>query len=254
MMRHVLSTLLMLSAVATADDADPYREPALRELMAAVTFYVSFDEGLQPDLAAGKAYAPKIHGNYAKTRKQPEFVDGLLGRALVLGTGSAVYPTAGNAPFESRGAAAFWIKPLEWKSDKDGTSVFVLAGRHLIVERQGPQSGPDGRVRRHAGILCIGRGEKIQGRASTIMAPDLKNGEWYFIAVNWSWPRIEMSINGAAPHAKSTAGRPLADAFPRFNVGARGGSRALMDELLIFKRPLTPAEVRRLYRALRPAL
>ena len=252
MMQHVVPALLMLSAPAASEGADPYRQPAVRELMSAVTFYLSFDEGLAPDLAAGEKYAPRIHGNYARTHKRPELADGLLGRALVLGTGSAMYPTSGNAPLHSRGAMAFWIKPEEWRRDKDGNSVFVYAGRHFVVERQGPMPGPEGRRGRHASILCIGSGEG-QKRSTSIAAADLKNGVWYFLVVNWSWPRLELSIDGAAPRAKATAGPPPPNAFPWFSVGARGGSRALMDELLVFKRPLAPAEIRSLYESLRPA-
>ena len=251
-MSYVVSLLLIASASAPAEERDPYRQPSVRELMSAVTFYLSFDEGLTPDLAAGDRYAPKIHGNYARTHKQPDLAEGLLGRALVLGTGSAIYPTLGNAPLDSRGAMAFWIKPEGWKRDKDGNCVFVHAGRHFIVERQGPMPGPDGRPRRHASILCIGCGEG-QKRSTSIMAPDLKNSVWYFLVVNWSWPRLELSINGSGPKAKATAGKPPDNAFPSFSVGSRGGSRALMDELLIFKRPLSPADIRGLYESLRPA-
>jgi len=251
MMPHVVSLLLIASASAATEDTDAYRQPGVRELMSAVTFYLTFDEGLTPDLAAGDKYAPKTHGNYARTHKRPVLADGLLGKALVLGTGSAVYPTLGNASLDSRGAMAFWIKPEEWKREQDGNCVFVHAGRHFIVERQGPMPGPDGRPRRRASILCIGSGEG-QKRSTSIMASDLDNGAWYFLVVNWSWPRLELSLDAAAPKAKATAGQPPANAFPAFSVGSRGGSRALMDELLIFKRPLTPAEIRTLYGCLRP--
>ena len=252
MMLHLTWALVLSAAPAATEGSDPYRQPAVRELMSAVTFYVSFDEGLVPDLAAGQKYGPKVYGDHARTRKQPALAEGLLGRALVLGTGSAAYPTLGNAPLDSRGAIAFWVKPQEWKYDKDGNCVFFYAGRHFIVERQGPLPGPDGRPRRRATILCIGCAEG-QKRSTSVMSGDLKNGEWTFFVANWSWPRLELSINGAAPRAKATAGRPPADAFRSFSAGSRGGSRALMDEFLVFKRPLTPAEIRDLYELLRPA-
>jgi len=251
MIPRLIALLLIASVGLATERADPYRQPGVRELMSAVTFYLSFDEGLMPDLAAGDKYTPKVHGNYARTHKRPALAPGLLGRALVLGTGSAMYPAQGNAALARRGAMAFWIRPEQWKRDKDGNCVFIYAGRHFVVERQGPLPGPDGRPRRRACILCIGSG-KGQKRATSIAASDLKSGVWHFFVVNWSWPRLELSIDAAAPMAKATAGPPPSNAFPWFSVGSRGGSRALMDELLIFRRPLTPAEIQSLYESLRP--
>jgi len=247
-MRRGLITALILPALIVGAEPDPYRHEDLRELMEAVTLYVSFDAGFGPDLAAGAADEPRLHGGFSGQDKRPDLTAGLLGQALVLGTGSAVYPAPGNASLNSRGAIAFWIKPESWKTDNDPNSVFVHAGRHFIVERQGPLSGKEGTRNRDASLLCIGSAAGQQ-RATSIQAPDLPNGVWAFIVANWSWPRIEMSINGAAPRAKATAGHPPADAFSRISLGARTGSRALMDEVLVFSRPLTPREIRALYRA-----
>jgi len=101
-MKHRFITALILPALIARAESDPYRHEGVRDLMEAVTFYVSFDAGFRPDLAAGAADEPRLHGDFSGQRKRPSLAAGLLGQALVLGTGSAVYPAPGNASLDSR--------------------------------------------------------------------------------------------------------------------------------------------------------
>ena len=83
---------LLVGAQAGLPDS-PYLAPPFRTLMEAVTFHVSFDaDSLMPDMAEGPKYAPRVFGAYRVKGSRPQFADGLVGRALVLGTGGASYP------------------------------------------------------------------------------------------------------------------------------------------------------------------
>ena len=151
----VLSTLAPLQ-VSRADEPDwHYLAPELAPLMESVTFHASFDGAtMVPEMAEGSEFAPAIFGPRANPKQLPQFAEGLIGQALVLGSGGAVYPRAGNVLFEKRGALAMWIKPDKWRRPRDGNCVFVMTSNATFyLERQGPDRFDDGRVRRLEGIL-----------------------------------------------------------------------------------------------------
>ena len=233
----------------------PYLRPEMRDLMAAVTLHVSFDaETTTPDMAEGPKYAPKFVGVPKQDAAGPRFAPGLLGKALVLGSGAAVYPRAGNVLLEKRGAVAVWIKPEGWQRPNDRTCLFAMTtDAAFYLQRQGPLLGEDNKVRRHEVIQYLVRDE---GRrlAGTSDYSAWTNGRWYLLVANWSWPTFELSVNGEPFAGKSLRGTPGKDVFGDLVVGDRGGSpRGLLDELTAFRRPLSLEEARLLYQLLNPS-
>ena len=235
----------------------PYLHADLRELTEAITFHVSFDaESMVPDLAAGDAYRPQLHASWDKKHTAPVFADGLVGKALVLGTGLAYYPSAGNAPLDTRGAVALWVKPENWRRPNGATVGFFQAagggGAQLILQRQGPGRTEAGVVSRHEQVQCLARGSSAQQRFTNIPTQAWDNGGWHLMVVNWSWPRMEVSIDAGPFRARSAPSAPKAGAFRNLVVGSGGGfsDRTLLDELLIFRRPLSRQEAQLLHRIL----
>jgi len=236
-------------ASKSTSPSSPYLRPEMARLMEAVTFHASFDaDSMTPDMAEGPDYAPAVFGTYDNRRKSPQFADGLMGRALVVGTGGASYPRAGNMLLEKRGAVALWIRPENWQRPRDGNCVFAMTTNSTFyLERQGPDRDKDGRVRRHEGILYLifpGRGgATLSGGSEWI------NGQWYLLVANWSWPTIELSVNGGPFEIGSLSAVPGEKVFGGLVLGDRGGSaRGLLDEFLAFRRPLSGAEAQLLYR------
>jgi len=226
----------------------PYLSPSFRTLMEAVTFHLSFDaDSLMPDMAEGPKHAPQIHGSWDRKHDAPIFADGLVGRALVLGTGTAIYPSAGNVPLASRGSMAFWIKPEKWRRPNGSNVTFVTAGGEFYLQRQGPAQADDGAITRQEGIQYLVKSSPAQKHFIHLGAGIWENGKWYLLVANWSWPRMSLSVNGGPFHAISLPGRPANDMFQSLSVGSGGGGRALMDELLAFRRPLTAEEAQLLY-------
>jgi len=253
-----LPIALVFSVLCAPPAADPvpdspYLRPEFRSLMDAVTFHVSFDaEHMQPDMTEGPEWKPADFGSRQGEYPRPRFAPGVLGRALVLGTGGAVYPRAGNVLLERRGAIAVWVMPENWQRPRDGNCVFVMTSNATFyLERQGPDIDADGRVRRHEAILYIAR---VPGaRSGTINAgADWQNGRWYLVVANWSWPTMELSINGQPFLVRSLSQSPPEGTFGNLVVGDRSGQpRGRLDELFAFRRPLTLDEVRLLW-TLRP--
>ncbi|NOX55537.1 MAG: LamG domain-containing protein [Planctomycetes bacterium] len=241
---------LLLYVLPAVDPAagSPYLRPEFRSLMDAVTFHMSFDAGtMRPDMAEGPKWEPTVFGSRRGEFTHPRFAPGVLGRSLVLGTGGAVYPRLGNVLLERRGAIAVWVMPENWQRPRDDNCVFVMTSNATFyLERQGPDID-DGRVRRQEGILYITR---VPGaRPATINGgSDWQNGRWYLLVANWSWPTMELSVNGQPFLVRSLSQSPRPGTFGNLVVGDRSGRpRGRLDELLAFRRPLKLEEVRLLW-------
>jgi hypothetical protein len=246
---HLLVVMLLVSTASAADRAgqSPYLRPEFQALMDAVTFHLSFDRGsMTPDLAEGDVYQPQtIRGG--KSQASPQFAPGLLGQALVLGSGMAVYPRPGNVLLENRGAIAFWIKPQGWQRRNDDNIVFTMTtNASFYVERQGPLYDEQGRARRHESVLYLVRDE---GRRLLSLADGSpwENGRWYLVVVNWSWPTFEMSVNGQPFSGRGLSAVPGPKTFGALIVGDCNGPRGLLDEFMAFRRPLTLTEAQLLW-------
>lgn len=226
----------------------PYLEPEFRTLMDAVTFHLSFDgESMLPDLAEGDKFIPRIFPSYNGNFKKPLFEERIAGKALVLGTGSASYPVEGNVPFRTRGAIAFRVKPLEWKRPNDSNVLFVMTGDSTFyIERQGPLR-KNGKIRRQESVLYLVKATREQKLFTCLYGGVWQNGKWYLLVANWSWPVIQLSVNASGFSGKSLPQRPVEGLFTSLVVGSRGGSKALLDELVVFRRPISPNEVHLLY-------
>lgn len=251
----VLLMVLSLSAGAQTEDLSnpwdgPYcADPALRELMDWVSFQVSFDAGsMVPEMAAGE-YDLSVHGT-------PQFATGLRGQALIAGEGSgrAIYPRGPNATMGTRGAVSLWICPVAWTHDKGGNTTFLMTtNSSFYLQRQGPMHNEEGRCTRHEGFQYLIRGEITGNKTLMVGTEKWPLGKWRFIVANWSWPTMSLSIDGGEFKSASVKSNPDESYFDRLAVGATGGEKTLIDELAIYRRPLTLDEVRLLFETFNPA-
>lgn len=229
---------------------DPYcASPALRELMDWVTFQLSFDAGsMVPEMAAGE-YDLSLHG-------RPQFESGISGLALVAGEGSgrAIYPRGPNATMGTRGAVSLWVCPVQWTHHNGGNTTFLMTtNASFYLQRQGPAHNEEGRCTRHEGFQYLIRGEVTGNKTLMVGTEKWPPGKWRFIVANWSWPTMSLSIDGGEFKSASVKSNPDESYFDRLAVGATGGEKTLVDELTIYRRPLTLDEVRLLHEALLPA-
>lgn len=234
---------LLAASFCCAKDLDP-RPPHLRPLLDWVTFYQSFDHSTAvPDMAAGE-WKVSVHG-------KPELADGLSGKALVAGTGAVMYPGVRNWTIATRGAVSFWLCPVHWDHRNAGNTNFLLSGSSaLYLERQGPLYNQDGQLQRGE-VLLFGLQQGPTGNAAAACS-HWKDGEWHLIVANWSWPRIELSVDGSDFAGVELRGKPDSGLFGDFMLGSVGGDPTLMDEVMLYRRPLTVEDARNHYKALRP--
>ncbi len=256
-MRAMTASCLLPMAVFAWSDAtppDPREDPwlavpELRALMEWVTFRTSFDaESFVPDMAAGP---------YKMTvQKQPAFEPGLRGSALVAGTGSgnATCGRGANAPFATRGAVSMWICPVEWTHVTGGnTTLLMTSNSTFYVQRQGPMHREDGSVQRQEGLQFLMLSKVTGNQCLMHGTRDWPPGEWRLIVANWNWPSMSLSLDGGEFSHVTVKENPTDDLFGPLVIGASGGEKTLMDELTIYRRPLTRGEAKLLYDTFRPA-
>lgn len=234
------SALCLLATSLCRAQGSDLRAHEMRPLLDWVSFHQSFDHSsFVPDMAAGE-WKASVHG-------KPELADGLSGKALVAGTGAVMYLGARNWTIATRGAVSFWLCPVHWDHRNAGNTNLLLSGSSaLYLERQGPLFSPDGQLQRGE-VLLFGLQQGPKGNAAAACS-HWKDGEWHLIVANWSWPRIELSVDGDAFAGVELRGKPEAGLFGDFMLGSVGGDPTLMDEVMLYRRPLTAEEARILYK------
>lgn len=246
----LILAVAMAAPVLAQDDPrqNPYfAVPELRQLMEAATFQLTFDAGsVTPDMAAGEA-KPGVNGT-------PQFDPGLRGQALVAGEGSgtATYPSVGNASLATQGAVALWIKPVSWTHVQGGNTTLVMTSNSsFYIERQGPWiEGTE--LKRQESILYLLFSKTVGNGCLAYGTNAWPNGQWRLLVANWSWPTMSFSLDGGEFQSATVKGKPAPEEFGALYVGATGGEKTLLDEITIFRRPLTQAEAKAMYEALRP--
>ncbi len=229
--------------------ADPYfADPRLRELMDWVTFQLTFDAGgLVPDMAAGETTF-SLHG-------EARFEPGVKGQALVAGadSGRAIYPRELNATLDTRGAVSLWVCPMGWTHQNGpNTTLLMTTNSSFYLQRQGPMHNEAGVVTRQEGFQFLMLSEVTGNKCLMVGTQDWPLGKWRLIVANWSWPTMSLSIDGGEFRSLSVKQSPTAGDFGGLAVGASGGEETLIDELTIYRRPLTLEEARVLYEAFAP--
>ncbi|MDP6503752.1 MAG: hypothetical protein QF886_09060 [Planctomycetota bacterium] len=241
---------LCLSCIAEPTANGLYHQPRLQSLMDSVTLHISFDnKSMLPEMAAGPRFIPKVLGPYTKKTESPIFETGRIGSALVLGSGAGIYSNGANIDFQGRGAMALWVKPLEWTRPNGSNIVFAMtAGSQFYLQRQGPLRSPEGKLIRSECIQFLVKASKAQKQFTSLVSySPWKNGQWYLVVANWAWPKMEWSIDAGPFAAKALSGVPEKKFFGSLVIGARGGEKGLLDEVMVFNRPLNRNEVRMLF-------
>ncbi|MBM4030405.1 MAG: LamG domain-containing protein [Planctomycetes bacterium] len=257
-MRPVVAFLSLLLGQALAGEYLLPATPALDLFSDDIVFYKSFnDEATGADMAVGEGKALRVNG---KLRLKP----GLWGQAMLFGDGEGAeleYAMAGNMPVPRPGSLAFWICPLEWKRAADEPSIYffhAFGAGVMCLQRQGDLEG--GRKRGNCFVFtCHGLPgiPNITASTTSDATRTWRNGEWHLVVIAWRPSLLEAYLDGEALPS-ITLKRPIkAEEFAkgRFRIGVLKGEPStslgpgptLLDDFAVFRRPLTPAEVKSLW-------
>ncbi|MGM0494440.1 MAG: LamG domain-containing protein [Armatimonadota bacterium] len=207
-------------------------------------FHVSFDHDHRPDYAAGPT----------TTDAQAAITDnggGQEGEALIAHGGfhgiepflSPWYLTAGNID-RQQGTIELWINPGEGLfDDPEDRRIYI----HWWVERDRHLAPKVFRIDTRGGNLRVFEQDVADGDyVSHVQTPvDWQPGEWHHVAYTWGGGERVVYIDGEEVN-RADPGRGLPTLGYFFRIGAGnwglGYAEALVDEVRIWDRALTPDE------------
>jgi hypothetical protein len=202
-------------------------------------FHVSFDDGVRAVTARG-AGEPGVAGNIPKPLPA-----GRIGKAVALEAGARLsYPTKGNVNPGS-GSVLVWIKP-RWQARPAGD--LAQGSRGIFDCGTADRDNSDVYLAYFPHIPGIAATFDAAGKAEMHGNPTLwADDEWHHVAMTWDCTSgIRLYCDGAEVMRKTIAWRPR-PISPYFSVGS--GYRfanpisGLVDELLIYDRPLSREEI-----------
>jgi len=219
-----LAILLATTAVFAQDDA--------------ATLYAPFDGEFDATIAVG--------GAAATVQGEPRFVEGRVGRAVVVSNESWLsYPAEGNLN-PSQGAVEFWLQPIDWDgSDDQGSHFFVGAfGNDRIFIYK------FARWRHFTFHVRTDDADHYESMKAGIYRWEA--GEWHHAVVTWDPAYLRIYLDGEMA-AEASIPSPIDDLGDTIFVGKElatpqfAAGETAIDELRIYPRPLFPEEVRRAY-------
>lgn len=224
---------------------------AWQEVMPEVVFWVNFDRSSRPVM--GQSDTEVVEKNY---QAKP----GRVGNAFFSETGaSCQYSAKGNLDFTRPGGLSFWACAKSWdfQQDEEPYNVFFStpysSKGYLGIERQG-SIRQDGVVKRSAEILFFllnFPGAQPNNNLSLRAAPesDWADGVWHFFVLNWKGSLYSASMDGESPRSLDIGRSLEAGEVQQFILGGTA-EPTLIDEFMIFRRPLSSKEIHDIYGAM----
>lgn len=198
-----------------------------------ILFYASFDGDTKAEIAKGSA---------KQASGTVEFVEGIRGQGVLIGgkNGELKYPTAGNFNKDA-GTVSLWIKPVDWKrADGKNHNFLAFPGEGPIVQAILLYNYSVGYT--WFMIIRPGGNNRFIGE----FEPDWEPGKWHHLAATWRKGDVCIYLDGKM-QARGTDDIPeMEKVAAEFQVGDRE-NKTVFDELMIFNRPLMPAEIKALY-------
>jgi hypothetical protein len=284
-MRRTLAPCVVAALVAAAPAP---AQPAGDDLKLAVTLYASFDEHVQADVAGGAKMLSTRYNHPSQPGTflvEPGFNDNVFsiarGRGVAGGgameatdvlprNGRVFFPAKGNLAYDPKG----WGGALSvWCQTDPNTMLKTTFCDPIQITEKGANNGGlwfdfnDAKPRdlRHGAFPAVAAGKKGIGEndpmAPLVRVPRVtwKTGDWHHVVLSWSGfdtgkadAVSKMYIDGKL--IGEVRERPIAMGWDidRTGIYVAVSYIGLLDELALFRRPLTADEVRQLH--LRPGM
>jgi len=260
-MARSLAYLVALGAIALPAPADGpvhppdvyAQRPVLREVLADVVLWANF-EGT-PEPVWGRRYE---QGSEAL---EGEFVTapGLVGQAFVSESRSRCrYPAEGNLDLTRPGALSFWVCPVAWdRSQPTGIRNNLFGTNYsdqgyfginrMAARAEGGRQVQDDMLYFYAESFPGANRTYIQ--LGDTLGPEWENGIWHLIVINWKGSHFEVSVDGGGLKS-GDLGTPIDPAAVNDILVGGCQEQTLIDEFMIYGRPLTAGEIAVLCNAL----
>jgi hypothetical protein len=208
-----------------------------------ISFYLSFERGLQPEIATGNT---QISCSVGKPEDVPFDPAGLRGRAVKLN--DALNISFKNAQMFSRkeGTISFWLKPIGWKAGSGKNHTFV----QMHPDNCGFQIYRFFPGNNWAYLFPSGDPKTWRFIGGAKWWDGWEDGKWQHVAFTFKPGEQAIYFSGILHERKVTD--LVEPEFVKNNgltlAAANPGTAQAFDEVLVFKRALTEQEVRSLAR------
>ncbi|MBI3923785.1 MAG: LamG domain-containing protein [Armatimonadetes bacterium] len=224
---NLLVSLVAAWGVFHASQADTAPQPTLQ---------LPFDGTTDGLRSNGKTVAP------LETHGAPTFRPGKVGQALLTGGEEAWLEYPGDALDPQQGSVMLWVCPLNWSSSDDKFHVFLEAGE----EKYG--QGWFLLYKYYQSAWLLFRLKDEHNAVTMPFKPVIwKPGEWHHVVATWQLGRQRLYLDGDLIGQTGAAEMPNPP-YPRLLVGDRPwstpqkGAQTLLDDVMVFSRPLSARE------------
>lgn len=204
-----------------------------------VLLHAAFDGDLKATTVGGEVVG-KFEPPRDRPDAQPVFAEGVLGKALDIGTGCRVFFSTEGTLRNERGSISFWARRAGPRPE--GRYTFHLGG----------WSNADGswvllyRWEWYTGVHMLhGRGGA--GDIGLEVPGDGDDGNWHFFVFTWDGTHARGYLDGQTTSSADQMEFP-APQFAEFWVGGGDATSRLIDELRFHDEALSISEVKSLYR------
>jgi len=229
------------------------------------SFYVSFEDGLEPQIAAKGTVAKYVS---RVTSGTAQFVPGIAGQGLCVGHGSGQYTREGNM-HPDEGTVTLWARALGWAPDDGGQHSFLATS--YITDGANRALSYYGLLKYHAvkgwpedannalnvtAYYAATQDGKTIGCSVAVLAPKARVATlwraraWHFYAFTYNRKLRDVTLymDGLPVAHKRVPGLPdQLGALIVLGNGHRPAPDLVVDEVRLYKTELTDSQVRRLY-------
>ena len=182
------------------------------------------------------------------------FEEGVKGKALVAGeAGALLHYAAKGSVAPKRGAIAMWVKAVDWTPEEEAFHIFFMSSSKTGWVQLYKYLAPNGGL-----LMLVGKGGgrpyvdywHVSGDSKKLLV----KGRWVHLVGTWDAGRVALYANGEPVASMQGKGEPT-ELGETFLVGdypwskPRPKCKTLIDEFRIYRRPLSPGEVKSLYRS-----
>jgi len=201
-------------------------------------FYLSFEDGLQPSIAGPGTQLQFVKG----AARDAQLVEGRRGRGLEVTPNLCLQYATRQSFMPKEGTIAFWMKPVGWGGCNQFRYFLKVHSDAAVLHFYIYYGNPWFYVAGPKRYVLVGGNAR-----SAFEKEPFPEGQWTFLAATYKPGQQASYINGKLDN-RITEGL-IEPEFVKTGVVEIPPGDQVLDEIMVFDRPLTELEIQAVYRA-----